>query len=259
MIRLFSILFLSFVDVDVQGFAPGRPRARLVRSHARSKVLQQQGDKDQSWDWIDNIWRNYWPKEESDESTELGSSVGIPNQLSLITQPVQDLLDGFTGGWALSYADLRPETTQTWIGRSFLATNIVYAAAGTALIANGDPLFGFLTDITAIASFNYHYTQLEAYGDNKNAAVRLSLLLDYFLALLSIMVASYYVLTASQLPVQALEAGGIGIFFLLLCWVYEEGRPYIVLHSLWHIFSGLAGYLAGQAHLVDQAAQSTTS
>jgi hypothetical protein len=77
-----------------------------------------------------------------------------------LAAPVQKILDNGTGGWALSAANLGPDYHQTIIGQVFLATNIRYAATGLVLTVKSDLRFGLLTDLVAIASFNYHYEQL---------------------------------------------------------------------------------------------------
>lgn len=182
------------------------------------------------------------------ENTKIEKNSYLPDglqELAAFTQPVQDILDQYTSGWALSYADLSPDSPKTLPGQAFLATNLAYGIAGVLLTMQGNAFFGLLTDLTAIASFNYHYCQLEASGNGKAPNVRLALLLDYVLAFTSIFVALYYVTISESLPLPALESAGIGLFFLGLCWVYETGRPYMIFHSLWHLFSAWSGYLIG--------------
>lgn len=173
------------------------------------------------------------------------------------TKPIQGVLDESTGGWALSYADLAPDSPSTPGGKAFLATNIFYLVAGLLLTWEGDPLLGFIIDITAIASFNYHYNQLVATNETLaksqiQPVVKLSLLLDYAAASLSIGTALVYIFTDvtwNEEVRQAIEASLLGVVFLGVGWKYEEGRPYMIFHSLWHIFSAYAGYLIGTAHL----------
>jgi hypothetical protein len=176
-----------------------------------------------------------------------------------LAEPVQAVLDECTGGWALSYADLAPESPDTALGRGFLLTNLFYLAAGLLLTYQGDPTLGFFTDLAAIASFNYHYTQLRATSQKEGIKelVRLSLFLDYMAASISILTAVVYLVSASlqlepgQLSMveQSVAVGAAGIFFLVLSWKYEYGRPYIIFHSLWHLGSAWSGYLIGAAHL----------
>jgi len=71
------------------------------------------------------------------------SKDGIPTPLL----PIAEAVDEFTGGWALNYADLRPETETTPAGVAFLATNVVYALAGIALSTKGELLLGVLTEV----------------------------------------------------------------------------------------------------------------
>jgi hypothetical protein len=176
-----------------------------------------------------------------------------------LAEPLQQVLDECTGGWALNYADLTPESPDTAIGRGFLLTNVFYLVAGLLLTYQGDATLGFFTDLAAIASFNYHYTQLRATSQKEGIKdlVRLSLFLDYMAASVSILTAVVYVVSASlqlepdQLIMveQSVAVGMVGLFFLVLSWKYEYGRPYIVFHSLWHLGSAVSGYLIGAAHL----------
>jgi hypothetical protein len=174
-----------------------------------------------------------------------------------LAEPLQSVLDEYTGGWALSYADLTPESPDTVIGRGFLTTNLFYLIAGILLTYQGDATLGFFTDLAAIASFNYHYTQLRATSRKElGNLVRFSLFLDYMAASISILTAVVYlvstaVLSPDQLALvqDSVVVGMVGVFFLTMSWRYEYGRPYIVFHSLWHMCSALSGYLIGSAHL----------
>jgi hypothetical protein len=173
-----------------------------------------------------------------------------------VADPIQSALDEYTG-WALEYADLSPESPKTLIGRGFLMTNLFYLIAGIVLTYQGDSTLGFFTDLAAIASFNYHYTQLQAASrkDLRNV-VRFSLFLDYMAAAISILTAVLYlvsttILAPEQLTLveQGIAVGMAGVFFLTLSWRYEYGRPYIIYHSFWHLCSAMSGYLIGSAHL----------
>ena len=159
------------------------------------------------------------------------------------------------GGWGLSYADLSPATPRTPAGQAFLATNLGYAVVGAWLAAEGDCLYGGLTEAAGLVSFAYHYAQLDL-GKNR-PEVRLALLVDY-------LVAGAALLTGTAYLVQDCAAGGAGLAAtsgttlasaavalgcLGLCWVWEYGYPYIFLHSLWHIASAYTGFLVGQEHL----------
>lgn len=97
-----------------------------------------------------------------------------------VFSPIAEKLDGLTGDWALSYADLSPATPRTFAGVSFLLTNVCYAFAGISLISQGDFFYGALIEIAGIISFWYHFSQLE-FGKERNE-VRLALLTDYFTA-----------------------------------------------------------------------------
>jgi hypothetical protein len=164
--------------------------------------------------------------------------------------PAARALDFATDGWALSYANLAPETESSPVGQAFLASNIAYALTGIFLTLQGDVFLGFLTELVSVASFTYHYTQLQAYDNAQDSNVRLALMIDYILAFSTIFVGLAYILMDQQLPpIDGLVSGGVGIACLLLCWVWERGLPYILLHSLWHLFSAYCGYSIGNAHL----------
>jgi hypothetical protein len=160
----------------------------------------------------------------------------------------QSVLDEATNGWALSYADLTPESPKTIPGAAFLATNTAYLLVGMWLLYNGDLWFGFWTDACAIASFNYHYNQLMSAGETDADAVRLALFLDYLAAAVSMTTATLYMFGGATLPTEALIASSLGLFCLGMSWVYEYGRPYMIWHSLWHLLSAYSGYLIGAMH-----------
>lgn len=183
-----------------------------------------------------------------DEITASGRSSLM--MLSSALAPVAEVLDNTTDGWALSYADLRPESEETAIGQSFLATNIAYAAVGFFVTAQGEFLLGFLTELVSVASFFYHYTQLQQpYNRTDVSTVKLALTVDYILAVSSIVLGMVYVVMDQTLPPpEVLATSVFGIGCLLACWVWEKGYPYIVLHSLWHICSAATAYSIGVTH-----------
>jgi hypothetical protein len=161
-------------------------------------------------------------------------------------------MDDATGGFAFGYADLSPESETTPVGQAFLASNIVYAVVGILLGMQGEVVLGMLTECASIASFIYHYTQLQASKDDTlDGTVRLALLIDYVIAFSSIFVALAYLLMDQHLPpMEGIVSGGVGLACLFACWVWEKGLPYIILHSLWHFFSAYCGYVVGTSHLV---------
>jgi hypothetical protein len=171
--------------------------------------------------------------------------------LSSALAPVSAFLEDSTDGWALSYADLRPESEKTTIGRSFLATNVAYASVGLLLSSQGELVLGFMTELVSVASFCYHYAQLQQpYNRTDDATVKLALLVDYILAVSSISLGFLYLVEDKTLPSpEVIASSGIGIGCLLACWVWEKGYPYIVLHSLWHIFSAATAYSIGLSHV----------
>lgn len=166
-----------------------------------------------------------------------------------LLRPIAEALDSVTGEWALSYADLSPATPKTPVGISFLLTNVCYAIAGIRLITQGDLFYGALVEIAGIVSFWYHFSQLE-YGKERSE-VRLALLTDYFTAGSALITGGFYIaqIGITSVPLDALVVGAGAIVALALCWVWEFGYPYILLHSIWHILSAYTGYLIGQAHI----------
>jgi len=201
--------------------------------------------------------------------------------------------------WIFTFADLSPDSPQTRVGQAFLATNLFYAAAGVALQLKGDWWLGGWTEIAAVASFNYHFRQLEisavteqqkqkrsmesqrskignvvttSTSTTRSASdvqtVQLALLTDYFVAGINILTAlgyAFYILWLNitgasanhgvpqvepevvDTIIQSVQCGTVAVAFLLLCWKYEQGRPYMIFHSAWHLFSAYAGYLVGTA------------
>jgi hypothetical protein len=158
--------------------------------------------------------------------------------------PVTNVIDESTGGWALGYANLEPETESTTIGMSFLATNLAYGIAGSLLVTQGNTFLGALTELACIASFIYHFSQLK-FGQEGSRIVRLALLVDYFFALSAIAVGSYQLFFAQSIPQEVLVGGGLAITSLGVCWIFEKGLTYIFFHSLWHLFSAYTGYTIG--------------
>lgn len=174
-----------------------------------------------------------------------------------IVSPAQGLLDNATDGWALSYADLSPDNTQTLTGQAFLASNMAYVVAGALLTVTGDFWFGFCTELAAIASFNYHYQQLLDSGSvslkskSSNKVVRLALLVDYLFAMISILTGLVYILTSpttADLPIYTISVAVVACICLGMSWIWEYGKPYMFWHSLWHLFSAYAGYVIGTEH-----------
>ena len=166
-----------------------------------------------------------------------------------ILTPLAEKLDSVTGDWALSYADLSPATPKTPAGISFLLTNVCYALVGISIFSKGDLFYGSLVEIAGVVSFWYHYSQLE-YGQNRSE-VRLALLTDYFTAGAALITGGVYMvqLGLMGIPMDTLIVATGSIVALSLCWVWEFGYPYLVLHSIWHILSSYTGYLIGKAHI----------
>mmetsp|Transcript_2407 Transcript_2407/g.2907 ORF Transcript_2407/g.2907 Transcript_2407/m.2907 type:complete len:230 (-) Transcript_2407:172-861(-) len=192
---------------------------------------------------LSTVPSHYFRSEKNDDNDPPKLTDGA---LSTILLPVANAIDDATGGWALSYADLSPESDKTPIGRTFLATNLAYTAMGLFLINRGDVWLGTITEMASVASFLYHYTQLA----RKDAPlVRLALMIDYIVAALCLGTASFYIwLDPSSIPIDGYIACGLAVFFLALSWVWEKGLPYCINHGLWHLLGGYGGSLIGQAH-----------
>jgi hypothetical protein len=192
----------------------------------------------------------------------------LTKRVAALTFETSAFLDRVTNGWALSYANLAPETPFSPIGATFLWTNAAYLVAGICLTAiYQDYWLAFWTDVAAICSFHYHYAQLVACGKNLTEAqqqqisnqVRVALLLDYSAAGVSIVSALVYLLATAVTThvltnemTQALVVGMAGVGFLGLSWKYEYGRPYMLWHSLWHLCSAYSGYLIGTSYVHGQ-------
>ena len=142
------------------------------------------------------------------------------------------------------------KSERTLPGQIFLATNIAYTAVGLFLSLHDEVLLGIFTEFCSIASFGYHYAQLQQpYGRTQDSTVRLALLLDYILAITSIVIGLFYLVFDQAVPpTEGIAIAILGIICLLSCWVWEEGLPYIVLHGLWHLFSAASAYYIGMAH-----------
>lgn len=179
------------------------------------------------------------------------SPLSLYNSFPTALVPIAETLDSLTGGWALSYANLHPDTPTTPTGISFLATNAGYALVGILLATRGDLTLGILTELAGICSFWYHFSQLNyGEGDMQNE-VKLALFCDYIFATAALGTGTLYLISMGfdGIPFEVFIAGGSSIVCLLLSWVWEFGKPYIFWHSLWHILSAYTGYIVGQAHL----------
>ena len=211
------------------------------------------------------------PVETTTATTTSSSSFSVWNTVGTwpLIQSIQSNLDTISDGWVLSYANLTPDTPTTAAGRLFLATNLAYGIVGTILLQNyHDISFGVCCEVITVLSFNYHYQQLRNVDRN---AVRLSLLCDYIGAAISILLGLYYViieplllflstassltmeinamlLTLQSLQLECVICSIVSVLLLVSCWIYEVGKPYMILHGLWHIASAYAGYLIGTYH-----------
>lgn len=167
------------------------------------------------------------------------------NKINLLI-PLAQALEDSTGGWALSYADLAPETDETPIGRGFLATNLAYTVCGLLLVQSGNVLLGVLTELASVASFAYHFAQLKL-GKNQ-PLVRVALLVDYVVAASTLLAALVYIIQVGvqNVPLEGIIASILAVVFLFLSWVWEEGLPYVFNHGMWHLLGAYAGFMIGQ-------------
>ena len=171
------------------------------------------------------------------EATKVGKNLLLP-----LAQALEDSTDG----WALTYADLAPETHETPIGLGFLATNLAYTICGLLLVSSGNVLLGVLTELASVASFAYHFTQLKL-GKNQ-PLVRVALLVDYVVAAATLFAALVYILQVGvdKVPLEGIIASVLAVAFLFLSWVWEEGLPYVFNHGMWHLLGAYAGFMLGQ-------------
>lgn len=144
-----------------------------------------------------------------------------------------------------------PFSERTITGQVFLATNVAYTVVGLFLSLHGEVILGFCAELCSIASFCYHYTQLQQpYGRSQDSTVRLALMVDYILAISSIFIGlGYLVLDQTLPPIEGIASAIFGIICLLSCWMWEQGLPYIILHGLWHLFSATSAYYVGMTHI----------
>ena len=157
-----------------------------------------------------------------------------------------DSFDSF-GTWALSYADLSPATETSPVGIVFLATNLAYAVAGAVAIANGKLFLGALTEMASVASFAYHYFQLQASSDSSvDRTVKLALFIDYVIAFTGIFMGDYILYQTHAFPSVDIVLSVIAaLSFLGFSWIWETGYIYIFNHSMWHLCSAYTAYLIG--------------
>ena len=149
-------------------------------------------------------------------------------------------------------------------------SNTAYFYAGSVLIVDDDRLLGGLTVLAGLVSWRYHFEQL-AFPEGGAAEVEVALVADYAVASSIVLVASFYALEVNldKLPPLAYIYTLTAVFFVLVGWFPpyglprfrlkdteggqgdDEGAPagYIFFHSLWHLFSSLAIFQVGEAHL----------
>lgn len=157
-------------------------------------------------------------------------------------QSIAKWLDDSTNGFAFSYVDTHPYTEKSPIGILFLLTNLVYTFSSIFIMQNNNFVYGLVIECAGAVSFCYHYLQLHLGPDRKD--VKLALVLDYLVAFATIMFTTYqvssFIFLYHTLPLGSISLASISIIFLIWCWQGSCGLSYIVLHSLWHIFSALA-------------------
>lgn len=159
-------------------------------------------------------------------------------------------LDDLTNGFALSYANTLPYREWHPFGILFLATNVIYAAVGYMLFANGDISKSLILDLAGSASVLYHWRQIRM-GPNQ-AAVRYALIIDYFtafVAISSIAIDIFQSVMEGTLSIRAVVLSITAVLSLLGSWYYADGLPYLFFHGLWHIFSGICAAEVAGVHM----------
>lgn len=159
-----------------------------------------------------------------------------------ILRPVRRIRKGLPSGrWLLEYADLRPLDESSPECQIFLATNIVFFAAGGALVGSS-PALALQLELAGMASVWYHYTQC-CYGGTQHPSVQLAILIDYIFAVPTALRTLVLVLgLGGAVPPSALLAG-VGSFAALAAgWVWDGPRAYMALHGAWHLLGALCVY-----------------
>eukprot|EP00545_Synedropsis_sp_CCMP1620_P001349 CAMPEP_0119016288 /NCGR_PEP_ID=MMETSP1176-20130426/11914_1 /TAXON_ID=265551 /ORGANISM="Synedropsis recta cf, Strain CCMP1620" /LENGTH=287 /DNA_ID=CAMNT_0006969631 /DNA_START=217 /DNA_END=1080 /DNA_ORIENTATION=- len=176
---------------------------------------------------------------------------------SLVEAPVALLSQILNGDRVLSSANLEPENETTFLGMSFLATNVAFGLCGSLLATQGNAALGVVTEIACFGSFLYHFSQLKfgqhdassssSLTESDEEIVKLALLVDYFFAIAAIVVAGIQLIFSShqQIPSDVIYSGSMAIASLGACLIWEEGVAYIIFHSLWHVFSAYTCYMIG--------------
>jgi len=233
--------------------------SRGWKNHGLKMSLIEDAEEGNNNNNNNNHNNNNNEQEQSSSSTRSKTMRDLSSDGFGMLLPIAESVDNWTGGWGLSYADLRPETPQTAAGRAFLATNICYAAAGLALGIKGDYVLGSLTEVAGAVSFWYHYSQLR-FGTERSE-VRLALLTDYITAGTALITGGIYIaqMGITTLPQDTILIAAGSILCLGLCWIWEFGIPYLFWHSMWHILSAYSAFLIGQAHLPSSSPDITTT
>ena len=160
--------------------------------------------------------------------------------------------DRFIEKYVWSITDTRPYSPRTLVGSLFLATNIGFVITSIYFFRVQDPyasLTAVLTDIAAVASFVYHYRQLDLGPDIR---VRAVLAIDYVVAISTIVCSLPYFWkiileygASNELEVSlSIFLGTASLIFFLIGGV-SSGLQYITYHSMWHILSAASASLIG--------------
>jgi len=241
------VLAFNFVLFRSQAFVVPTRRARVIVNHP-SLIFAQ---KDKSAASFNEKKISQLEEKRPNQRCDAPPSSLLRQQVETALAPASDFLDNVSGGWALSYADLTPNSERTLPGQVFLATNIAYTVVGIYLSLQGEVRLGIFTELCSVASFGYHYAQLQQpYGRTQDSTVRLALLVDYILAITSILIGLFYLVFDQAVPPpEGIATAILGVVCLLCCWVWEQGLPYIILHGLWHLFSAASAYYIGMTHI----------
>jgi len=171
-----------------------------------------------------------------------------PSAFDRIDTNTGDFIDKYV--WSIT--DTRPYGPQTTIGTIFLTTNVGFLIASIFFYHIQNPYatsIAIMSDVAGVASFIYHYRQLELGPDKR---VRTFLAIDYVVAITTIVIslpyfyriASEYMGSYDKEIIASLIFGVISIVCFLIGAV-SSGLQYVVFHGLWHIFSATAASLIG--------------
>ena len=154
--------------------------------------------------------------------------------------------------WAFTYANLAPygfDSPEAWL---FLATNVGFFLVGVQLGSFGDVTLGAMCEAAGTASCWYHYQQV-VIGGNRQRVVQEALLIDYLLAIPTLVAATGYASDlGSALPTASVLLAAAA--FVCLAYgcrevvMYEQPRTFMIVHGAWHLLLQASGSSLVAAH-----------